>query len=88
MFCTGFCTGVLLNMTKVNESTWGDSVIGDKNAPENFRPGGVGSVCGILELKTDKQAENFGQSVGTVAFLVEFPDGSAIDKPESFCSYR
>ena len=67
-----------------NEITWGDEVAVDASAPVKYRPSNVGSVCGIYKLDTEDKAKKYGGKLGTVMYLVEFSDSTAIEIPHTF----
>jgi len=50
---------------------WGQEVYVDTTAPSNFRPGQLGSICGMREINEH------------ALYLVEFSDGEAIEIPEN-----
>lgn len=64
--------------------TWGAPVRVIDDAPQNYLVIKKGSVCGIREIEAENVAENFDEPVGTVLYLVECPDGDAIEVPEHF----
>ncbi len=55
-----------------NKFEHGQDVYVMASAPKNFRPGTIGSVCGIRQFE--------GQNL----YLLEFSDGEAIEIPENF----
>lgn len=71
-------------MTKVQEITWGDAVSVIPSAPPKFRPSDSGSVCGIYALDSADKARKYGGNLGAVMYLVEFPDGDAIEIPDEY----
>ncbi len=64
--------------------TWGDSVRVLAEAPSAYRPGSLGSVCGITVLKDEDRARALGEAVGVTLYLVEFVDGTAVEIPETW----
>ena len=67
-----------------NKFTWGDAIWVKKNAPEIYRPGEFGSVCGISQITTDKEAAQLQCSNGEWIYIIEYEDGSSTEIPESF----
>lgn len=63
---------------------WGSSVFIVESAPEKYRKFSCGSVCGAREIETKMVSEEFEELVGTVLYLVECPDGEAIEIPGKF----
>ncbi len=62
--------------------TWGDEVKIKKSAAAAQRPGAFASVCGMRQVETAEQAQQFGCAVGATLLTVEFSDGSSIEIPE------
>ena len=62
----------------------GETVRVVAEAPPEVRPGSVAEVCGIWRLLESLEA--FGSTLpqGTEMFLIEFPDGVAVEVPSSF----
>ena len=44
------------------------------DASAEQRPGSLAAVCGMREVETEEQANEFGSAIGTVLYLVEFGD--------------
>ena len=59
----------------MSEITWGDTVLVLEDAPNDFRPGELGAVCGF-----------HGSEQQTISYLVEFGDGVTIEIPPAFLS--
>lgn len=59
---------------------WGEVVRVRDSASTGFHPGEIGSICGIRVIETMPVAESIGEPVGTKLYLIEFGDGSSIDK--------
>ena len=63
---------------------YGDTVYVSSNAPENFRPGVLGFICGMGEEK----AADFGLASDPEAlvnvYTVEYEDGSSMEIPEVY----
>lgn len=70
--------------TVVMELTWGDSVTIRPDAPAEARPGAGASVCGIRKVETRGQGLEFGVTIGTTLYLIEFGDGTSIEVPETW----
>lgn len=68
----------------MTKPTWGDTVRVKDEAPQQMRPGSLGSVCGMRVLEDPKAAEHTGWGVGTTLYLVEFSDGEALEIPAEF----
>lgn len=64
--------------------TWGDLVRVKQNASDGMRPGTLADVCGMRQVDTTAQAEEFDSPIGTTLYLVEFGDGTALEIPERF----
>lgn len=71
-------------ISKVKKITWGDAVSVLSSAPSEYRPSNVGSVCGIYDLDTEDKARKYGGELGVIMYLVEFPDGKAVEIPDKF----
>lgn len=63
---------------------WGDTVRIAAEAPDHFRPGHQGSVCGVRVVETEDHAQLTKEQIGTALLLVEFGDGQAVEIPERF----
>lgn len=63
--------------------TWGDSVVVARNAPQEYRPGELASVCGIREVENSQQQEEFGVPIGSTIYLIEYGDGESTEIAES-----
>lgn len=51
------------------------------DAPESFRPGALGSVCGFRVLAEPTVFAGLQLAQGAALILVEFGDGTAIELP-------
>jgi hypothetical protein len=67
-----------------NKLTWGDDVIVKVNAPKEYNPSAVGSICGIRTIETCEDSQEFSSSLGESVYLVEFSNGCSIEIPGSF----
>ena len=65
-------------------ATWGDTVRIKQNASPEMRPGTLAAVCGIREVESTDQSEQFDCAIGTILYLVEFGDGESVEIPENF----
>ncbi|MEM9377462.1 MAG: hypothetical protein AAGA72_14675 [Pseudomonadota bacterium] len=65
----------------MSKFTWGDTVRVTKNAPHNFEPGKIGSVCSVDLIETEIRAEQTGAEIGGYCHVVEWTDGSDIEIP-------
>jgi hypothetical protein len=70
-----------MNMTS---PTWGDTVRVKKNATSAMRPGSLAAVCGMREVETAEQAKEFGCTIGTILYLIEYGDGDSVEIPGDF----
>ena len=62
----------------MREITWGDTVQVVSEAPTEFRPGELGSICGVSEIRD----ETSGALVKM--FTVEFGDGTDVNLRSDF----
>ncbi|HEY5838765.1 MAG TPA: hypothetical protein VIT19_07000 [Pyrinomonadaceae bacterium] len=67
-----------------NEITWGDAVIVRKNAPDEYRPGVRGSVCGVPDVLDGPNRTEAERPILARLYLVEFSDGEAVEIPEEY----
>jgi len=67
-----------------NKFTWGDEVIVKKDAPRNYRPGEVASICGINGIVTQTEADELHCKSGEWIYTIEYGDGSSVEAPELF----
>ena len=58
----------------MNGLTWGNTVLVLRDAPDSFRPGEIGEVCGFQEYADQ------------TIYTVEFDDGADIQIPDRFLS--
>lgn len=67
-----------------NRFTWGDSVrvVEREGLRIDWRPGSLGSVCGLRKIVTDQQAASSSFPIGTIVYTVEFEDGKSAQVPE------
>lgn len=63
---------------------YGNAVRTKTPAPPKYRPGETGSVCGFYTIEGQESAVSFGEPVGTIMILVEFPNGDATEIPEKW----
>ena len=61
---------------------WGDTVRIKESASTKMHSGALAEVCGMREVETAEQAEQFGCGIGTRLYLVEFGDGASLEIPE------
>lgn len=66
----------------MSSPTWGDTVRIKEGASPEMRPGTLAAVCGMREVETAEQSEQFGCAIGTTLYLVEFGDGASVEIPE------
>ena len=65
----------------MNDPTWGDTVRIKAEAAAEMRPGSLAAVCGLREVETQEQAQQFSCAVGTTLYLIEFGDGESVEIP-------
>jgi len=63
---------------------WGDTVRIKSNAPKRYKPGSLGSICGIRIIDSVEVAKHFDQLLNSKLYLIEFGDGHALEIPQSF----
>ncbi|OFX02233.1 MAG: hypothetical protein A3E78_04075 [Alphaproteobacteria bacterium RIFCSPHIGHO2_12_FULL_63_12] len=67
---------------------YGDSVRISPAAPQRFRPGAIGEVVSLYEVKETDSEDQLGVQIGTVLIGIEMSDGSYVDVPvEYVCSF-
>ncbi|MGZ3634066.1 MAG: hypothetical protein ACXU9U_02250 [Parachlamydiaceae bacterium] len=67
-----------------NYLTWGEDAQVVVTAPQQYRPGAIGSVCGIHVITSPSVAKEFCQALGSKFYSIEFGDGSSIEIPEVY----
>lgn len=67
-----------------NRFTWGDSVrvVKADGICIDWRPGSLGSICGLRTIENEKGALSSSFTVGTIVYTVEFADGESQQIPE------
>jgi|ETNmetMinimDraft_35_1059890.scaffolds.fasta_scaffold477415_1 hypothetical protein len=63
---------------------WGAAVKIIESAPKKYLDIKLGSVCGIRSIETEATSTEFGEPVGSILYLIESPNGDAIEIPERF----
>lgn len=63
---------------------WGDVVVIKLIAPERYKPGFQGSVCGIRSIDSVEVSKQFDQMLGSELYLVEFNDGETLEVPKCY----
>ncbi len=63
---------------------YGDTVQVKQSAPEQYKPGAIGAICGIRTITSLKISSMFKQNIGSKIYLIEFKNGDAIEIPECF----
>ena len=63
---------------------YGDAVKIKSNAPERYKPGKIGSICGIRIIENTETAKEFDQPLDTELYAIEFDKGEAIEIPIMF----
>ncbi len=66
------------------EFDYGDIVTVKLTAPENYKPGLKGCICGIRAIDSDQAAVHFNQPLTSELYLIEFSDGTSIEIPKIF----
>jgi hypothetical protein len=51
------------------------------SAPERFKPGAIGEVVSLYEVKDTDSEERLGFKSGAVLIGIELPDGTYLDVP-------
>lgn len=64
----------------------GEIVIIKQTAPQYYKPGSIGSICGIRTIDSKEVASQFGQAIGSELYLVEFNNGDSLEIPKVFLS--
>jgi len=65
---------------------WGDPVMIKQTAPECYKPGSIGSICGIRTINSLDIAQQFNQAMNSELYLIEFSDGKSLEIPKAFLS--
>lgn len=63
--------------------TWGDVVRIKSEASKDFRPGSLASICGIRQVDSPELEAEFKSELGSMIYLIEFPDGDSLEVAES-----
>jgi hypothetical protein len=63
---------------------WGDIVAIKQIAPERYRPGSRGCICGIRTIDSIEVAKEFDQMIGSELYLIEFYDGKTFEIPKKY----
>lgn len=63
---------------------WGDVVMVKLIAPERYKPGFRGCICGIRNIDSLETALEFDQKIGSKLYLIEFANGEALEIPSFF----
>ena len=63
---------------------WGEGVRVVDTAPQKYQGMETGSVCGMRSIETEDVAEEFGEPTGSMLYLMEDPNGYAIEIPGRF----
>lgn len=67
--------------------SWGDAVTVNQTAPNCYKPGCQGSICGFRTIDSDAIAVQFNQKIGSVLCLVEFLNGETLEIPKCFLNH-
>ena len=65
---------------------YGDIVTIKSTAPQNYRPGSKGCICGIRVVDSNQISLQFNQPIDSEIYLIEFSDGESIEIPKVFLS--
>lgn len=68
-------------MTIIRVPKFGETVSVNLNAPDEYLPGSLGEVVGIIECDSEAFEEATGVPVGEVAIGIEFGNGVTIEVP-------
>lgn len=63
---------------------YGDEIIISCEAPLDFKPGEIGSICGISFKQITDSLDEDDLAIGTYEYTVEYIDGSSNEIPEEF----
>lgn len=66
---------------------WGNTVQIKQVAPECYKPGSKGCICGIRVIDTVETSKQFDQKIGSELYLIEFGDGETLEIPKNFISH-
>lgn len=66
---------------------YGDCVVVKKNAPNYYKPGFSGCICGIRMLDTQDVVLQFNNEINSEIYLVEFNDGETLEIPKNYLEY-
>ena len=67
-----------------NKFNYGDSVKVNESSPKKYLPGELGSICGMDEITTIAEAEEYACAIDEWVYIVEFPDGSSMEIAECY----
>ncbi len=63
---------------------WGDTILIKQTAPERYKPGFLGCVCGMRTIDSIELARQFNQKIGSELYLIEFANGETLEIPTFF----
>lgn len=67
-----------------NKFDWGESVKVKDTAPSHFHSGQVGSICGMIKIKTKILADKYKSNIGEWICTVEYIGGTDSEIPECY----
>ncbi len=67
-----------------NKFIWNEVVKVKIDAPIQFHPGKIASICGMEKVKFEDFAEEYNIKKGDWVYTIEFNDGSDITIPELY----
>lgn len=67
--------------------TWGDFVKIKESSPIIYKPGSLGSICGIWNIESQVTMREFNVPFGTFMYTVEFEDGHTLEIPENHLEF-
>ncbi|MGH1352858.1 MAG: hypothetical protein ACRBBN_18945 [Methyloligellaceae bacterium] len=71
-------------MVLIDKLEWGDYVRVRDEAPRKYSIMKFGIICGKRIVEDPETARQFGETVGTMLYLVESSDGDSIEIPERY----
>jgi len=67
-----------------NKFTWGETVLVKIEAPNNFHPGSIASVCGMFRASSENLAKKYHAKLGDWIYTIEFIGGKDVEIPECY----
>ncbi len=66
---------------------WGDTILIKQIAPERYKPGFQGCICGMRTIDSVEVATQFDQKIGSELYLIEFDNGETLEIPIFFLTH-